>query len=197
LGRDVVAFGCSIVAHLATFATFLFVAFALGAAVPIVDFFAIMPIERTISSMPISFAGVGVREHILQVMLSGLLGVPPAVAVLIGSMSFLVTLACSAPGGIVYLLYRPSRGMGAREPERNGARSRHARAADRGERRAKPPMPQVPSKRLPPRPFVAATFAMTADGKITTREFSPCRFHLARRQDAFAPAALARRRRCS
>jgi hypothetical protein len=28
-------------------------------------------------------------------------------------MSFLVTLACSAPGGIVYLLYRPSRGMGA------------------------------------------------------------------------------------
>jgi hypothetical protein len=45
---------------------FLFVAFALGAAVPIVDFFAIMPIERTISSMPISFAGVGVREHIFR-----------------------------------------------------------------------------------------------------------------------------------
>ena len=111
-GATLIAFGCSIVAHLATFATFLFVAFALGAAVPVVDFFAIMPIERTISSMPISFAGVGVREHILQVMLSGLLGVPPAVAVLIGSMSFLVTLACSAPGGIVYLLYRPSGAKG-------------------------------------------------------------------------------------
>jgi hypothetical protein len=27
-------------------------------------------------------------------------------------MSFLVTLACSAPGGIVYLLYRPSGAKG-------------------------------------------------------------------------------------
>lgn len=102
------AFGCSIVAHLATFLTFLFVAYAFRAGVAVVDFFAIMPIERAISALPISFAGVGVREHILQVMLSGLVGVPAAVAVLIGSMSFLVMLACAAPGGLVYLLYRPS-----------------------------------------------------------------------------------------
>ncbi|CAN5512981.1 lysylphosphatidylglycerol synthase transmembrane domain-containing protein [soil metagenome] len=107
------AFGCSIVAHLATFTTFLCVAFAFRAGVTPMDFFAIMPVERTISSLPISFAGVGVREHILQVMLGGLLGVPAAVAVLIGSMSFLVILICAAPGGIVYLLYRPSRGQAA------------------------------------------------------------------------------------
>jgi riboflavin-specific deaminase-like protein len=37
-------------------------------------------------------------------------------------------------------------------------------------------MPAGLSKRQPPRPFVAATFAMTADGKITTREFSPVDF---------------------
>ena len=111
-GATAIAFGCSLVAHLATFTTFLFVAYAFRAGVPAIDFFAIMPIERTISSLPISFAGVGVREHILQVMLSGLSGVPPAVAVLIGSMSFLVTLACAAPGGLVYLLYRPSSATG-------------------------------------------------------------------------------------
>ena len=103
-----IGFLFSIVAHLATFTTFLFVAFAFGVFVPIVDFFAIMPVERTISSLPISFAGVGVREHILQVMLNGLLAVEPAKAVLIGSMSFLVMLACAAPGGLIYLLYRPS-----------------------------------------------------------------------------------------
>ena len=107
-GATLIAFGCSLVAHLATFTTFLFVAYSLSAGVAAVDFFAIMPIERTISALPISFAGVGVREHILQVMLSGLCGVPPAVAVLIGSMSFLVTLLCAAPGGLVYLFYRPS-----------------------------------------------------------------------------------------
>ena len=107
-----VAFGISIVAHLATFMTFLCVAHAFRAGVATMDFFAIMPVERTISSLPISFAGVGVREHILQVMLNGLCGVPPAVAVLIGSMSFLVMLAASAPGGLVYLLYRPSGAAG-------------------------------------------------------------------------------------
>jgi uncharacterized membrane protein YbhN (UPF0104 family) len=54
-----VAFGASIVAHLSTFATFLFVAYAFRAQVSVLDFFAIMPIERTISALPISFAGVG------------------------------------------------------------------------------------------------------------------------------------------
>ncbi len=103
-----VAFGFSTVAHLGSFLTFLFVAHGFRAGVGTMDFFAIMPVERTISSLPISFAGVGVREHILQVMLNGLCGVPPAIAVLIGSMSFLVMLACAAPGGLVYLFYRPS-----------------------------------------------------------------------------------------
>jgi uncharacterized protein (TIRG00374 family) len=102
------AFALSIVAHLSTFATFLFVAFAFQAKVPVLDFFAIMPVERTISALPISFAGVGLREKIFQIMLNGLCGVPEAVAVLIGSMSFLVVLACSAPGGIVYFFYKPS-----------------------------------------------------------------------------------------
>ncbi len=102
------ALGASVVAHLSTFATFLCVAYAFKARVPVLDFFAIMPVERTISSLPISFAGVGLREKIFQVMLNGLCGVPEAVAVLIGSMSFLVMLVCAAPGGIVYFLYKPS-----------------------------------------------------------------------------------------
>jgi hypothetical protein len=103
-----VAFGASIVAHLLTFTTFLCVAYALRAPIPLVNFFAVMPIERTISAMPISFAGVGLREHVLQVMLHGLCGIPEGVAVLIGSLSFLVILVCCTPGGLVYLFYRPS-----------------------------------------------------------------------------------------
>ena len=102
------AFAASLVAHLSTFATFLCVAYAFRAEVAVIDFFAIMPVERTISSLPISFAGVGLREKIFQIMLHGLCGVPEAVAVLIGSMSFLVMLFCCAPGGIVYFFYKPS-----------------------------------------------------------------------------------------
>jgi hypothetical protein len=103
-----VAFGASLVAHLATFATFLCAAYALGARVPVVDFFAVMPVERTISALPISFAGIGLREKVLQIMLSGLCGVPEAKAILIGSLSFLIILVCCLPGAVVYLFYKPS-----------------------------------------------------------------------------------------
>lgn len=116
-----VGFGASIVAHLGTFVTFLFVAYALHfadvrttppASVPVVNFFAVMPVERTISSLPISLAGVGFREKILQTMLSGLCGVEPHIAVLIGSLGFLVMLMAAAPGGLVYFFYKPSGAAG-------------------------------------------------------------------------------------
>ncbi|MDB6147776.1 MAG: hypothetical protein JWO45_1440 [Spartobacteria bacterium] len=125
---SLLAFGVSLVAHLATFTTFLCVAYAFRAAVPVIDFFAVLPIERTITALPISFAGVGLREQILQVMLNNLCGVPIAVAKLIGSMSFLIILLCSAPGGLVYFLYRPSGKPGhirLREMEREVATLEH------------------------------------------------------------------------
>jgi len=114
------AFGASLVCHLGTFATFLCVAYAFRANITPVDFFAIMPVERTVSSLPISFAGVGTREYILQIMLSNLCAVPPgapadywaAAARLIGMTGFLVILICCLPGGIVYFFYKPSGAAG-------------------------------------------------------------------------------------
>ncbi len=111
------AFGASLVAHLATFTTFLCVAYAFHAGVKLIDFFAVLPVERTLTALPISFAGVGLREQILQIMLHNLCGVPIAVAKLIGTMSFLVILVCCAPGGIVYFFYKPS-GVAKRVPMR-------------------------------------------------------------------------------
>jgi hypothetical protein len=116
----VAAFGASLVCHLGTFATFLCVAYAFRASLAPVDFFAIMPVERTISSLPISFAGVGTREYILQIMLSNLCPVPAgaapdywfAAARLIGLTGFSVILLCCLPGGVVYFLYRPSGATG-------------------------------------------------------------------------------------
>ena len=104
----VAAFFASAVCHLATFATFLCVAYAFRANVKVLDFFAVMPVERTISSLPISFSGVGTREFVLNVMLFNLCGVPPEVTRLIGLMGFTVLLLCGLPGGIVYLFYKPS-----------------------------------------------------------------------------------------
>src|SRR5204863_5298796 len=59
------AFGASLGAHLATFTTFLCVAYAFNVpsafpeGVKVIDFFAVLPIERTITALPISFAGLG------------------------------------------------------------------------------------------------------------------------------------------
>jgi uncharacterized protein (TIRG00374 family) len=102
------AFIASMVAHLATFTTFLCVAYAFHAGVKLLDLFTVLPVERTITAVPISFAGIGLREQILQVMLHNLCGVPVAVAKLIGTMSFLVMLFSSTPGGLVYFFYKPS-----------------------------------------------------------------------------------------
>ncbi len=131
------AFGASLVAHVATFATFLFVAYALHAEdvrksppapVPAIDFFAVMPIERTLTAVPISLAGIGLREKLLQVMLNNICGVTIEKAKLIGSLGFLVILVCCAPGGIVYFFYKPSgiaKRVGIREMQREVATMEH------------------------------------------------------------------------
>ncbi len=122
------AFLASLVAHLATFTTFLCVAYAFHAGVKLIDFFAVLPIERTITALPISFAGLGLREQILQVMLHNLCGVPVEVAKLIGTMSFLIIFVCCVPGGIVYFFYRPSDQAGhvrLREMQREVATLEH------------------------------------------------------------------------
>src|SRR5438309_3137569 len=123
-----ISFSASLVAHLATFMTFLCAAYALRADVIITNFFAVMPIERTISALPISFAGVGLRERVLQTMLHQVCGVNEGVAVLIGSLSFLIIVLCCLPGGIVYFFYKPSgvaKRMRLREMQREVATMEH------------------------------------------------------------------------
>ena len=123
-----VAFAASLVAHLATFTTFLCAAYALRADVLVTNFFAVMPIERTISALPISFAGVGLREKVLQTMLHQVCGVNEGVAILIGSLSFLIMVVCCLPGGIVYFFYKPSgeaKRVRIREMQREVASAEH------------------------------------------------------------------------
>ena len=113
------AFLMSVVAHFCYFATFWSAAKSLENAQVHVPTFGqmatIMPIVNTISSMPISLGGVGVREGLFQVFLSNLAGVTQAVAVVISSTGYLLTLGWGLIGGLCYLLYRPSEHAGLRE----------------------------------------------------------------------------------
>lgn len=115
------AFGLSIPAHLLNFLSFYFAARAFGVfpgLTGMVDILAVLPIIMTIAAMPISLAGVGVREGLFQKVFSELFGTPDSVAVLISISGFLMVVAWGLVGGLVYLAYRPSGGLHLEEMEK-------------------------------------------------------------------------------
>ena len=106
------AFLMSVVAHFLYFAIFWSAAKAVQFGATRVPTFAelcaIMPIVNTITAMPISLGGLGVREGLFQVFLSNLAGVTEAVSVVISSTGYLITLGWGLIGGLLYVFHRPA-----------------------------------------------------------------------------------------
>ncbi|MEP6671058.1 MAG: lysylphosphatidylglycerol synthase transmembrane domain-containing protein [Chthoniobacter sp.] len=106
------AFGLSFIAHLAYFAVFYCTGQALrhsGLRMPTFgEMCAIMPVVNTLSAMPISLGGLGVREGLFQIFLNRLCGVRETDAVLISSTGYLLTFCWGLIGGAIYLFYRPT-----------------------------------------------------------------------------------------
>ena len=73
------------------------------------DFFSIMPLVNTITGVPISFGGVGVRETLFQTLLGQLAQVPAAVAALSASLGYVIQASWGMIGGLAYLFVRPGR----------------------------------------------------------------------------------------
>ena len=67
----------------------------------------------TISSLPISLSGIGVREGLFALMLNSLYGTPKELATLISLTGFSLAVAWGLIGGIIYLTYRPGDGGSA------------------------------------------------------------------------------------
>ncbi len=109
-GRDgrslAIALLLSVVAHSAMFFTFYAAGRSLHAGVKLLDLASMMPIVNTIVSLPISVAGVGVREKLFEELLGGLCGVPASLAVLISVIGFAIGIFYCLLGGIVYLFFR-------------------------------------------------------------------------------------------
>ena len=89
-------------------------------SVPLFEFCAIMPIINTLSSLPISVGGVGVREGLFQTLLNTLCDVKKGDAVVISLLGFAMVLFWAICGGIINLFYRP---LGARKAGRHEAGS--------------------------------------------------------------------------
>jgi uncharacterized protein (TIRG00374 family) len=101
----------SLVQNFFLFGSVICAAFAfssLPGAPKIVAMIEAIPIVNTISAIPISLSGIGVREGLFETLLHTLDGTPKSLAVLISLTSFFLTVLWSLLGGVVYLFYRAS-----------------------------------------------------------------------------------------
>lgn len=80
---------------------------ALGSDVRLLDLYSVMPLVDLIAMLPITIAGLGLRERSLEALLGSLCGTPSAEAVLMSLGGFGLYAAWSLLGGPVLMLYRP------------------------------------------------------------------------------------------
>lgn len=102
------AFLISIPAHLLMFSTFWFGAKAFAAGLNLLSIYCVMPIVATVTALPISIGGAGLREGLFIKILGALYGTPESIATLVSLSGFMMTVFWSLVGGLVYILYRSS-----------------------------------------------------------------------------------------
>ena len=107
----VAAIAISLPLNLFIFGTGIFAAFAFKGNPGAAAMTSVIPIINTISSLPISVAGIGVREELFKRMLNSLYGTPEELAVLISITGFALCVLWGLLGGVVSMLYRPSSGV--------------------------------------------------------------------------------------
>ena len=89
------------------FATWWCAARAFGADASLADIFSIMPVVTVITSFPISFSGLGVREELFKNLLGDLAHVPGEIAVLISLTGFAIYVFWSLVGAAIYACSPP------------------------------------------------------------------------------------------
>lgn len=96
--------------NLFIFGMSIFSAFAFQGNPGVAAMTSVIPIINTISSLPISLAGVGVREKLYATMLHSLYGTPEGLGVAISVTGLFLMFLWGLLGGAVGLFYRPGDG---------------------------------------------------------------------------------------
>jgi uncharacterized membrane protein YbhN (UPF0104 family) len=105
--RAVAVLSFSAVCFAAYFLIFHCTARAYGAPIPLVDMFSVMPLIDTITMLPVTISGLGLREMAFQILLPPLCGVGTPVSVIISLVGFLVGSSWALVGAPVFLGFRP------------------------------------------------------------------------------------------
>ena len=103
-----VAFAITVVAHIVYYLSFYCAAQSLhetrSASLSVTDILSIVPLVNTITALPISFGGVGVRETLFQKLLGNLAHVPPAISAITASLGFVIQASWGLLGAAVHLV---------------------------------------------------------------------------------------------
>jgi hypothetical protein len=102
------AFLITVASHVAYYTSFYCAGRSLrvapGYAATLMDILCIMPLVSTITSIPISIGGAGVRETLFQELLGNLAHIPPAIAAFTASLGYANEISWALVGGAVFLL---------------------------------------------------------------------------------------------
>jgi uncharacterized membrane protein YbhN (UPF0104 family) len=90
------------------FSTFWFGAKAFAAGLNLLSIYCVMPIVATVTALPISIGGAGLREGLFIQILGALYSTPESIATLVSLSGFMMQVFWSLVGGAVYLGYRGS-----------------------------------------------------------------------------------------
>lgn len=99
-----------------------FIALALGIEIPLLYFFVFIPIITIISALPLTFAGLGIREG-SYAGLFAIAGIPAGQSITVSLASFSLVIVIALTGGIFYMIwgtkltYISNREGEAHEPE--------------------------------------------------------------------------------
>jgi uncharacterized membrane protein YbhN (UPF0104 family) len=119
-GKSVgMAFLLSIPAHLLMFSTFWFGAKAFAAGLNLLGIYCVMPIVATVTALPISVGGAGLREGLFIKILGALYATPEPIATLVSLSGFMMQVFWSLVGGAIYLAYRSTEPTSLAEMEKS------------------------------------------------------------------------------
>ena len=86
---------------------------AVGIELPLVTWLSFVPIVLAASALPISVAGIGVREYLLVLFLGVIGGVESERALAASFVAFSIILTVCVLGGLLYIFYRPKQKLTA------------------------------------------------------------------------------------
>ncbi len=95
------AIALSFAALMAHFTTYWFSARALGLPLSPGDLYAVMPLVDTLTMLPVTLYGIGLRETLFEHLLGGLFGIAPAAATLAALGGFFLQACVALLGGLL------------------------------------------------------------------------------------------------